>query len=207
MAEHFYPLRVAEIVPETEEANSIRFEVPEELEDVFRFKAGQHLTLRAEHRRRGGAAQLFTLRRARRGPAEGHRQADRRRRLFQLGRRQSEGRRHARRDDAARLVHGRVRSGSQAALCRLRRRLGHHAGHLADQDRARHRARQPLHPLLRQPRRQLDHLPGAAGGAQGPLPRPVRALSFPQRRGGRRRPVQRHARPRDLRRGDRASGR
>jgi len=48
MAEHFYKLRVAEIVPETDEANSIRFEVPEGLKDVFRFKAGQHLTLRTE---------------------------------------------------------------------------------------------------------------------------------------------------------------
>jgi ring-1,2-phenylacetyl-CoA epoxidase subunit PaaE len=48
MAEHFYKLRVAEIVPETDEATSIRFEVPEGLEDFFRFKAGQHLTLRAE---------------------------------------------------------------------------------------------------------------------------------------------------------------
>ena len=48
MAEHFYKLRVAEIVPETDEANSIRFEVPEGLEDVFRFRAGQHLTLRTE---------------------------------------------------------------------------------------------------------------------------------------------------------------
>jgi ring-1,2-phenylacetyl-CoA epoxidase subunit PaaE len=48
MAEHFYPLRVAEIVAETEEAYSIRFEVPEELKQAFRFKAGQHLTLRAE---------------------------------------------------------------------------------------------------------------------------------------------------------------
>jgi ring-1,2-phenylacetyl-CoA epoxidase subunit PaaE len=37
MAEHFYPLRVAEVVPETEEANSIRFEVPEELASAFRF--------------------------------------------------------------------------------------------------------------------------------------------------------------------------
>ena len=48
MAEHFYPLRVAEIVPETDEANSIRFEVPEELKGAFRFKAGQHLSVRAE---------------------------------------------------------------------------------------------------------------------------------------------------------------
>jgi ring-1,2-phenylacetyl-CoA epoxidase subunit PaaE len=45
---HFYPLRVAQIVPETADANSIRFEIPHELRDIFAFKAGQHLTLRAE---------------------------------------------------------------------------------------------------------------------------------------------------------------
>jgi ring-1,2-phenylacetyl-CoA epoxidase subunit PaaE len=48
MAEHFYSLRVAEIVPETDEANSIRFVVPPELKEAFRFKAGQHLSVRAE---------------------------------------------------------------------------------------------------------------------------------------------------------------
>ena len=48
MAEHFHGLRVAEVVRETEEANSIRFEVPEALNEAFRFKAGQHLTLRAD---------------------------------------------------------------------------------------------------------------------------------------------------------------
>ncbi len=48
MAEHFHRLAVAEVVPETDEARSIRFVVPEELEESFRFKAGQHLTLRAE---------------------------------------------------------------------------------------------------------------------------------------------------------------
>jgi len=48
MAEHFYALRVAEIVPETDEANSIRFEVPNELKEAFRFRAGQHLSVRAE---------------------------------------------------------------------------------------------------------------------------------------------------------------
>jgi ring-1,2-phenylacetyl-CoA epoxidase subunit PaaE len=48
MAEHFYSLRVAEIVPETDEANSILFEVPDDLKSAFRFKAGQHLTLRTD---------------------------------------------------------------------------------------------------------------------------------------------------------------
>src|SRR5690348_15287620 len=47
MAEHFHALRVAEVVPETSEASSIRFEVPPELRDRFAFRAGQHLTLRA----------------------------------------------------------------------------------------------------------------------------------------------------------------
>jgi ring-1,2-phenylacetyl-CoA epoxidase subunit PaaE len=47
MAEHFHALRVVEIVPETSEANSIRFEIPDELRERFAFKAGQHLTLRA----------------------------------------------------------------------------------------------------------------------------------------------------------------
>ena len=46
MAEHFHALRVAEVVPETSEANSIRFEIPAELRERFAFKPGQHLTLR-----------------------------------------------------------------------------------------------------------------------------------------------------------------
>jgi ring-1,2-phenylacetyl-CoA epoxidase subunit PaaE len=47
MSVHFHPLKVAEIVPETGDANSIRFEIPAELRDAFAFRAGQHLTLRA----------------------------------------------------------------------------------------------------------------------------------------------------------------
>jgi ring-1,2-phenylacetyl-CoA epoxidase subunit PaaE len=46
MSVHFHSLKVAEIVPETAEANSIRFEIPPELREEFAFKAGQHLTLR-----------------------------------------------------------------------------------------------------------------------------------------------------------------
>src|ERR1044071_10070724 len=47
MAEHFHALRDAEIVPETTEANSIRFDIPFDLREAFVFRAGQHLTLRA----------------------------------------------------------------------------------------------------------------------------------------------------------------
>jgi ring-1,2-phenylacetyl-CoA epoxidase subunit PaaE len=48
MAEHFHALTVAEVIAETDDARSIRFAVPNELADAYRFKAGQHLTLRAE---------------------------------------------------------------------------------------------------------------------------------------------------------------
>ncbi|HWT12999.1 MAG TPA: 1,2-phenylacetyl-CoA epoxidase subunit PaaE [Allosphingosinicella sp.] len=48
MSVGFHPLTVAEVVAETADAMSIRFDVPEELRETFRFKPGQHLTLRAE---------------------------------------------------------------------------------------------------------------------------------------------------------------
>ena len=48
MTAHFHALQVVGIVPETAEANSIRFAIPPELRDTFAFKAGQHLTLKAE---------------------------------------------------------------------------------------------------------------------------------------------------------------
>jgi ring-1,2-phenylacetyl-CoA epoxidase subunit PaaE len=47
MSAHFHALKVAQIIPETSEANSIRFDIPPELRDAFAFRAGQHLTLRA----------------------------------------------------------------------------------------------------------------------------------------------------------------
>jgi ring-1,2-phenylacetyl-CoA epoxidase subunit PaaE len=47
MDKHFHVLKVAEIVAETAEANSIRFEIPDDLREAFAFKAGQHLTLKA----------------------------------------------------------------------------------------------------------------------------------------------------------------
>lgn len=44
----FYPLRVAEIVPQTREAVAVTFDVPAELRERFRFAHGQYVTLRAE---------------------------------------------------------------------------------------------------------------------------------------------------------------
>ena len=47
MSVSFHRLSIAEIVPETAEAKSIRFSVPEPLRETFVFKPGQHLTLKA----------------------------------------------------------------------------------------------------------------------------------------------------------------
>jgi ring-1,2-phenylacetyl-CoA epoxidase subunit PaaE len=44
----FHRLTVAEVRRETPDAVSIRFDVPEHLRETFRFKAGQHLTLKAD---------------------------------------------------------------------------------------------------------------------------------------------------------------
>ena len=40
MAEHFHALRVAEIVAETADAKSIRFEIPAELRELSRSRPG-----------------------------------------------------------------------------------------------------------------------------------------------------------------------
>ena len=48
MSAGFHLLDVAEVTDETAEARSIRFEVPGELRETFRFRPGQHLTLKAE---------------------------------------------------------------------------------------------------------------------------------------------------------------
>ncbi len=48
MSTAFYPLKIAEVRREIDDAVSLRFTIPEALRDVFRFTPGQHLTLRAE---------------------------------------------------------------------------------------------------------------------------------------------------------------
>ncbi|HEX8655121.1 MAG TPA: 1,2-phenylacetyl-CoA epoxidase subunit PaaE [Allosphingosinicella sp.] len=48
MSVSFHRLTIAELVDETAEAKSIRFDVPPELAETFRFRPGQHLTLKAE---------------------------------------------------------------------------------------------------------------------------------------------------------------
>jgi len=45
---HFHPLRVCALLPDTDEATIVSFEVPESMREQFRFKPGQYLTLRTE---------------------------------------------------------------------------------------------------------------------------------------------------------------
>lgn len=48
MSIDFHKLRIAEVLRETNDSVSIRFELPAELAPTFAFKAGQHLTLRRD---------------------------------------------------------------------------------------------------------------------------------------------------------------
>jgi len=48
MSAGFHRLQIAEVIPETADASSIRFDVPIDLGEIFKFKPGQHLTLKAE---------------------------------------------------------------------------------------------------------------------------------------------------------------
>ena len=48
MSVTFHNLAIAEVIAETSDAKSIRFDLPPELAPLFRFRPGQHLTLRTE---------------------------------------------------------------------------------------------------------------------------------------------------------------
>lgn len=48
MSASFHTLTIADIVEETDDAKSLRFHVPPELQDTFAFRPGQHLTLKAD---------------------------------------------------------------------------------------------------------------------------------------------------------------
>ncbi len=48
MSGGFHRLQIAEVIDETADARSIRFDLPEELRETFAFRPGQHLTLKAD---------------------------------------------------------------------------------------------------------------------------------------------------------------
>jgi 3-ketosteroid 9alpha-monooxygenase subunit B len=45
----YHPLKILEVIEETADARSFRFEIPPELQATFRYKPGQHLQLRVPH--------------------------------------------------------------------------------------------------------------------------------------------------------------
>lgn len=47
MAQKFYPIQLKEVQKTTEEATILTFEVPKELKETFKYREGQHLTLKA----------------------------------------------------------------------------------------------------------------------------------------------------------------
>lgn len=48
MSKHFHSLKISKVVKETQDAISIAFEIPQELKEVFSFKAGQALVLKVK---------------------------------------------------------------------------------------------------------------------------------------------------------------
>jgi ring-1,2-phenylacetyl-CoA epoxidase subunit PaaE len=48
MAHHFYTLRIKELIKETPDCISIEFDVPEDSEEIFQYKAGQNITIKKE---------------------------------------------------------------------------------------------------------------------------------------------------------------
>jgi 3-ketosteroid 9alpha-monooxygenase subunit B len=57
----FFKLRVADVVPETAEAHSVVFDVPEDLAQRFRYRPGQFLTLRLPSDLTGTVARCYSL--------------------------------------------------------------------------------------------------------------------------------------------------
>ena len=74
-------------------------------------------------------------------------------------------------------------AGRGADLCRLCRRLRHHADPVDRQGRAGARAEQPLLPVLRQPLDRRHAVPRGAGGTEGPLHAAALGVSCHLRRG------------------------
>jgi ring-1,2-phenylacetyl-CoA epoxidase subunit PaaE len=48
MTPKFHSLKIKDVIRETDEAVSISFEIPEELQGDYQYKSGQYLTLRAD---------------------------------------------------------------------------------------------------------------------------------------------------------------
>ncbi len=196
MTPRFHQLRVAEVRRETPECVSLKFDLPAELADEYRFTQGQHLALRAtldgEELRRSYSVCA--------GCDDGE--------LRVAVKKVPGGRFSAWVNEALQpgdaidvmTPEGRfftpLVAGAREALRRLRRRQRHHAGAVADPHDARARAEVALHARLRQPPPDLGDVPRGARGPEGPLPDALRAVQRVLARGAGHRALQRAARRR-----------
>ena len=163
---------------------------PTRSREAFRFKPGQHLTLRAEHRRRGAAAHLLDLLRARRRRAAHRHQAASPAGASRAGPTRRSGRATTLEvmPPMGRFGVAPERDGGAAPIVGLRRRRRHHADPVDREARAGARAGDQLHAVLRQPHHREHHVPRGAGGPEGPLRRaPVGVPHAVARGAGRRR--------------------
>ena len=192
---------VAEVVDETARPARSASRCPASLRETFLFRPGQHLTLKAEigARRSGAITRSASRPRTARSMVTVKRIAG--------GVFSNWANEQLKPGDAIEVMppHGsftwEFSEGAAQPLCRLRRRLGDHAGHLAAEDGLADRAAKAASPcstaiatassiifldaLARLKNRFMDRL---------------RSPSFPRRGGGGIRAVQRHARPRQMRR-------
>ena len=178
----YHQLRIAKIVQETPDARSFVLEVPDDLADRFRYRAGQFLTFRVPHDAGRLQPLLFAVERAR----------DRRPRLKVTVKRVTGGKgsnwfndalkegRPAARPAAGRPLRAQGRRRAPAAV---RRRQRHHADDVADQVGAAHR-HAPHPAVLCQPRQALDHLRQGAARPAGQPYRPARGHPSSRRRAG-----------------------
>ena len=200
MSTLFHPLRVRSILPDTEEAVIVSFEVPPELRDVFGFTQGQYLTLRhdidGQDLRRSYSICA--------GLDDGE---------LRVGVRKVSGgvfsnwiNAHLQPGDtdpghaAAGPLLRADRSGRAAPPRRHRRRQRHHADPVDHEDGARARAAVALHADLRQPQPEVDDVQGRDRRPEEPLPDAAGPAPCVLRRAHRRSAEQRRDGPREDRR-------
>ena len=199
----FHSLRIREVRPETADAVTVSFDVPETLRDAFRFTQGQFVTLKThidgEETRRSYSICV--------GVTDYDRDGE-----LRIGIKRVRGGRFSNfafdtlkpgheievmTPDGRFFTH--LNADHVQALRCVFGRFGHHAGACHHQDDARNGADQPLHADLRQSQRRRDHVRRGTRRSEEPLHEPVLAVPRVIGRFAGRRVVQRRAEPGEMR--------
>lgn len=164
----FHSLTVAKVEPETRDAVTITFAIPDALRNAYAFRPGQHLTLKA---RLGGEElrRCYSICRSR-SPGE-----------ISVAVKAIDGGRFSRYAQSdiqqgmaldVMVPQGHFGYQPQAGRCADYgdcRRLRHYADDGDYRRHPRHRSRQPLHAGLRQPQQPQHDVPSGAGRPERPL--------------------------------------